>query len=62
MAKHLVNRASLPSGQDFLESQEAFLAAARRPELKPRLLEARERAAAVGPDFELRLGHYLGNL
>jgi enoyl-CoA hydratase/carnithine racemase len=62
VAKRLVNRASLPSGEDFLESQDAFLAAARRPELKPRLLKARERAAAVGADFELRLGHYLGNL
>jgi len=25
-------------------------------------MKARERAAAVGPDFELRLGHYLGDL
>ena len=61
-AKRLINRASLPSGEDFLESQNAFLAIARRPELKPRLLKARERATAVGADFELRLGHHLGNL
>ena len=61
-AKRLINRVSLPSGQELLESQDAFLAAARRPQLLPRVMKARERAAAVGPDFELRLGHYLGDL
>jgi len=61
-AKRLINRMSLPRPEDLLESQTAFLAAAQRPELLPRLLKARERAAAVGPDFEMRLGHHLGNL
>jgi NAD(P)-dependent dehydrogenase (short-subunit alcohol dehydrogenase family) len=57
-AKRLVNRHTLPSGQDFLESQSAFLGAARWPQLIPRILRARKRAAAVGADFELRLGHH----
>jgi enoyl-CoA hydratase/carnithine racemase len=61
-AKRLINRMSLPRPEDLLESQTAFLAAAQRPELLPRLLKVRERAAAVGSDFELRLGHHLGNL
>jgi len=61
-AKRLVNRTSLPRPEDFLESQTAFLAAARWPQVLPRVLKARERATAVGLDFELRLGHHLGNL
>jgi enoyl-CoA hydratase/carnithine racemase len=61
-AKRLVNRSVLPQPRDFLESQTAFLAAARWPQVLPRVLKARERAAKVGLDFELRLGHHLGNL
>jgi len=52
----------LPRPEDFLESQTAFLAATRWPQVLPRVLKARERATAVGLDFELRLGHHLGNL
>ena len=62
VAKRLINRASVPTGEDLLESQNAFLAATRWPQLGARIQKARARAAVVGADFELQLGHYLGNL
>lgn len=61
-AKRLVNRRSLPTAADLLESQTAFLDATRRPEVRARGMKARERAQAAGADFELRLGHHLGSL
>jgi enoyl-CoA hydratase/carnithine racemase len=61
-AKRLVNRHSLPAEADLLEAQAAFLEATRSPAVYARSLRARERAKAVGADFELRLGHHLGTL
>src|SRR5260370_14173698 len=61
-AKRLVNRTTLPRPEDFLESQTAFLAAARWPQVLPRMLKARERATAVGFDFEVGLRHSLRHL
>jgi enoyl-CoA hydratase/carnithine racemase len=61
-AKRLVNRTTMPRPEDLLESQTAFLAAAQWPQTLPRVLKARERARKVGLDFELRLGHHLGDL
>jgi enoyl-CoA hydratase/carnithine racemase len=53
-----INR-SLPDAQldDFVDRL-----AKRIASFVPRAQKARVRAAAVGADFELRLGHYLGNL
>ncbi len=61
-AKRLVNRRSLPDAADLLETQKVFLEATRWPSVRERGMKARERAAAVGADFELRLGHHLGTL
>jgi enoyl-CoA hydratase/carnithine racemase len=61
-AKRLVNRRSLPAAEDLVETQAAFLEATRRPAVRSRGVKARERAQAVGADFELRLGHHLGTL
>ncbi len=61
-AKRLVNRRSLPAAADLLETQTVFLEATRWPAVRARGLKARERAASVGADFELRLGHHLGTL
>lgn len=59
-AKRLLNRATLPTSSDLLESQGAFLKALQRPELRERGAKARKVAIEAGADFELRLGRYLG--
>ena len=61
-AKRLVNRRSLPSNDDLRESHDTFLAATRSQSAMIRGAKAREVAKTVGADFELRLGHYLGQL
>jgi enoyl-CoA hydratase/carnithine racemase len=61
-AKRLVNRHTVPHGQDLVETQDAFLAAFAWPSLQGRGARLRKRAAEVGPDFELRFGHYLADL
>lgn len=61
-AKRLLNRGTLPTPAHLLESQTSFLKALKRPELRERGMRARKVAAEAGPDFELRLGHYLGQV
>jgi enoyl-CoA hydratase/carnithine racemase len=61
-AKRLVNRRTLPATDDLVETQDAFLGAFSWPTLQERGARLRRRAAQVGPDFELRFGHYLGDL
>src|SRR5580692_1309954 len=61
-AKRLVNRRPLPQAEDLIETQESFLAAFAWPSLQERGARLRRRAAEVGPDFELRFGHYLVDL
>jgi len=61
-AKRLVNRHGLPAAADLVETQEVFLDAFAWPSTRARGARIRQRAAQVGPDFELRLGHHLGRL
>ena len=61
-AKRLLNRHTLPDNADLLESHDAFLKATLAPSAKIRGGKARELAKTVGADFELRLGHYLGQI
>ncbi|MGD0638774.1 MAG: enoyl-CoA hydratase/isomerase family protein [Nitrososphaerales archaeon] len=61
-AKRLVNRRTLPPAEDLVETQDRFLAAFTWPTLRERGAKLRRRAAEVGPDFELRFGHYLVDL
>jgi len=61
-AKRLVNRRTLPPAEDLVETQDRFLAAFAWPTLRERGAKLRRRAAEVGPDFELRFGHYLVDL
>jgi enoyl-CoA hydratase/carnithine racemase len=62
-AKHLINRRSLPASADLVQTQNVFLAAASSwPSVRERALRIRERAINIGREFELRLGHFLGNI
>jgi enoyl-CoA hydratase/carnithine racemase len=61
-AKRLVNRRTLPQAEDLVETQESFLNAFSWPTLQERGARLRRRAAEVGPEFELRFGHYLVDL
>ena len=61
-AKRLVNRRTVPPAEDLVETQDAFLAAFAWPSLRERGARLRKRAGEVGPDFELRFGHYLADL
>jgi len=61
-AKRLVNRHSLPEPQDLLESMQTFLKATTWPSTQTRGLKIRERAVGLGLEFELRMGHHLGNV
>jgi enoyl-CoA hydratase/carnithine racemase len=61
-AKRLVNRRTVPLAEDLVETQDAFLAAFAWPSLRERGALLRKRAGEVGPDFELRFGHYLADL
>jgi enoyl-CoA hydratase/carnithine racemase len=61
-AKRLVNRRTLPQAEDLIETQERFLEAFAWPSLQERGARLRRRAAEVGPQFELRFGHYLVDL
>jgi enoyl-CoA hydratase/carnithine racemase len=61
-AKRLVNRRTVPRAEDLVETQDAFLAAFAWPSLRERGALLRKRAGEVGPDFELRFGHYLADL
>src|ERR1700735_5602375 len=61
-AKRLVNRRTLPRAEDLIETQESFLAAFAWPSLQERGARLRRRAAEIGPEFELRFGHYLVDL
>ncbi len=61
-AKRLLNRHTLPDSADLVESHDAFLKAAVASSARIRGGKARELAKTVGADFELRLGHYLGQI
>jgi enoyl-CoA hydratase/carnithine racemase len=61
-AKRLVNRRTLPHTEDLVETQDAFLTAFSWPTLRERGARLRRRAVEVGPEFELRFGHYLADL
>ncbi|MDC0711946.1 enoyl-CoA hydratase/isomerase family protein [Stigmatella sp. ncwal1] len=61
-AKRLVNRTGLPSAADLLETQTTFFSALHWPGARTRGAKARELSAAQPRDFELRLGHHLGQL
>ena len=61
-AKRLVNRRTLPQAEDLVETQDRFLEAFTWPTLRERGARLRRRAAEIGPDFELRFGHYLADL
>jgi enoyl-CoA hydratase/carnithine racemase len=58
-AKRLVNRRTLPRAEDLVETQATFLTAFSWPTLRERGARLRRRAVEVGPEFELRFGHYL---
>lgn len=60
--KRLLNRATLPQDGDLTETQDAFLTATQRPQVRERGMKARAKAMEVGFEFEKRLGHYLGTL
>jgi enoyl-CoA hydratase/carnithine racemase len=60
-AKRLINRRTLPSAADLVETQEVFLRALTWPSVRERGARLRRRSVEVGPDFELRFGHYLVN-
>src|SRR5260221_11346559 len=61
-AKRLINRRTLPAPQDLLETQGVFLDAATWPSTRARGKKIRERAVALGADFEMRMVHHLGAL
>jgi enoyl-CoA hydratase/carnithine racemase len=61
-AKRLVNRNSLPAPQDLLESQDVFLKATTWPSTRTRGVKIRELAIGLGLDFEMHMGHHLGNV
>lgn len=61
-AKRLINRNTVPSPEDFLESQDVFLKSTTWPSTRARAARIRERAAVLGADFEMRMGHHLGAL
>ena len=60
-AKRLINRRTLPAAADLVETQEVFLQALTWPSVRERGARLRRRSVEVGPDFELRFGHYLVN-
>lgn len=61
-AKRFVNRRTLPPSDDLVETQTDFLQAFAWPTLQERAVRIGQRVAEVGQDFELNLGHYLGDL
>jgi enoyl-CoA hydratase/carnithine racemase len=62
-SKRLLNRDTLPDPKQLRETTEVFLHATRRPEVAAIARKAASIIAAVGPEeFELHLGHYLGQL
>jgi enoyl-CoA hydratase/carnithine racemase len=61
-AKRLVNRRALPSTEDLVETQDAFLAAYSWPSYQEQNARLRRLAEEVGPDVVLRLGHYVGEV
>jgi enoyl-CoA hydratase/carnithine racemase len=62
-AKRLLNRGTLPHPTELCETMDVFLDATRRPEVVAIAQKAASVIAAVGPkEFELHLGHYLGQL
>lgn len=59
-AKAQVNRATLPTDADFLAAYAEYSRSLAWPGFKARRPRIGKLAAEHGPDFELRLGHYLG--
>jgi enoyl-CoA hydratase/carnithine racemase len=58
-AKRLINRRTLPSAADLIETQDVFLRAFTWPSARERGARLRRRSVEAGPEFELRFGHYL---
>lgn len=61
-AKRLINRRTLPSADDLMQTQDAFLGSFSWPTREERGARILRKAAEVGPDFEARFGHHLGDL
>jgi enoyl-CoA hydratase/carnithine racemase len=61
-AKKLLNRSSVPEASELLESRTAFISSALRPETQTILAKAIARGLGKQGDFELHLGHGVGNL
>jgi enoyl-CoA hydratase/carnithine racemase len=61
-AKRLINRRTLASADDLVQTQDAFLAAFSWPTVHERGARIRQRADDVGTDFEARFSHYLADL
>jgi enoyl-CoA hydratase/carnithine racemase len=61
-AKRLINRRTLPSADDLMQTQDAFLESFSWPTRQERGARILRKADEVGRDFEARFGHYLGDL
>jgi enoyl-CoA hydratase/carnithine racemase len=61
-AKRLVSRAGLPTPSDLVASQSVFLSAIGWPGARERAVKLVGRGARERGDFELRLGHHVGDL
>ncbi|MFW8641983.1 hypothetical protein ACOJBO_00770 [Rhizobium beringeri] len=61
-AKRLINRRTLPSAEDLMQTQDAFLNAFSWPTVPERGARIAQKRDEVGPDFEARMGYHLGNL
>ncbi|AAY35804.1 MULTISPECIES: enoyl-CoA hydratase/isomerase family protein [Pseudomonas] len=61
-AKGLINRRTLPSAEDLMQTQEVFLNAFSWPTVHERGARIAQKRDEVGADFEARMGYHLGNL
>lgn len=61
-AKRMVDRRSLPSPTDLVESQALALQLARTPGFAHRFAAVRQHAASVGADFDRRTGYHLSQV
>jgi enoyl-CoA hydratase/carnithine racemase len=61
-AKRLLNRRTLPSEDDLMHTQGTFLDAFSWPTAQARGALIARRRGEVGPDFEARMSHHLGDL
>lgn len=61
-AKRLINRRTLPSAEDLMQTQDAFLNSFSWPTVHERGARIAQKRDEVGLDFEARMGYHLGNL